>query len=206
MIDVFDDFFTEAEHDFILDYCVYSPYFYGESDDCHLPPVGLVHNIWIADDDIPADKIPVEYRAYGSSAVDTILEPRKFYELFVDRIAEKFTNCTEDKLTRIYVNCFSPNDNPFFHRDVDEGCDATTFLYYPNLKWKPDDGGETQFAVDGSLYGVPPMPNRLVSFPSEMLHKATSFRDRYRFTVAIKYQFFDEADLCEEDMGDHEYE
>ena len=83
----------------------------------------------------------------------------------------------------MYVNCFAPSETPYFHTDGK----GITFLYYPNLEWNLQDGGETQFYVDGNILGVPPLPNRLVMFDGEIVHRATSFRDRYRFTVAIKY-------------------
>ena len=78
---------------------------------------------------------------------------------------------------------FAPSETPYFHTDGE----GITFLYYPNLEWNLQDGGETQFYVDGNILGVPPAPNRLVMFDGEIVHRASSFRDRYRFTVAIKY-------------------
>jgi hypothetical protein len=50
------------------------------------------------------------------------------------------------------------------------------------------EGGETQFIVDNEIYGVTPVPNRMVYFDASILHRATSFRNRHRFTVAIKYE------------------
>jgi len=32
-----------------------------------------------------------------------------------------------------------------------------------------------------------PLPNRLMMFDARLLHRATSFRDRHRFTIAVKY-------------------
>ena len=68
---------------------------------------------------------------------------------------------------------------------------SKTFLFYPTPGYNINDGGETQFEIDGALYGVSAIPNRLVSFPAQVLHRATSFRSRYRFTVAIKYTFIE---------------
>jgi len=84
----------------------------------------------------------------------------------------------------MYVNCFVPCERPYFHTDGDEG---VTFLYYPNMKWDKDDGGETQFLMNDDLYGVLPIPNRMVVFSANLLHRATTFRNDHRFTVAIKY-------------------
>ena len=80
----------------------------------------------------------------------------------------------------MYVNCFALGES-IFSSDENEDVDAKTFVY--NTRWDVDRGGETQFVVDGSLYGIPPIQNRLVGFPASILHRATTFRNGYRFTV-----------------------
>lgn len=89
------------------------------------------------------------------------------------------------ELCEMYINCFAPSERPYFHVDADDGI---TMLYYPNEGWIPDDGGETQFYVDGEIRGIVPQPNRLVYFDASILHRATSFRSGHRFTVAIKFE------------------
>jgi hypothetical protein len=89
------------------------------------------------------------------------------------------------KFYRMYVNCFAPREVPYFHTDGDSG---VTFLYYPQYNWQPNDGGETQVYVQGNIQGVVPLPNRIMMFDARLLHRATSFRDRWRFTLAIKYE------------------
>ena len=84
----------------------------------------------------------------------------------------------------MYVNCFSPNENPYFHTD---GEDGITFLYYPDQGWELDDGGETQFYIDGEIRGITPVSNRMVYFDANIMHRATTFRSRHRFTLAVKY-------------------
>ena len=84
----------------------------------------------------------------------------------------------------MYINCFAPREVPYFHTDGDKG---VTFLYYPQFSWQPNDGGETQIYVQGNIQGVVPLPNRLMMFDARLLHRATSFRDRHRFTIAVKY-------------------
>jgi Rps23 Pro-64 3,4-dihydroxylase Tpa1-like proline 4-hydroxylase len=90
----------------------------------------------------------------------------------------------------MYINCFAPSENPYFHIDCcDEKDDnEVTFLYYPNETWDLDDGGETQFFINERIYGVAPIPNRLIYFNANILHRATSFRDRHRFSIALKYE------------------
>ena len=113
------------------------------------------------------------------------------YKLFAEKTKSLVPKDTP--LYRMYINCFAPGEIPYFHNDGDDG---VTFLYYPQENWKPNDGGETQFIINGNIQGVVPVPNRLVSFDAFIVHRATSFRDRWRFTVAIKYEDgFD--DQCE---------
>jgi hypothetical protein len=187
MIDIIDDFLTDEEFNFVINYCIDAPYFYGEADNSNTPVTGMVHNVWYAgmDEDVnlPEEVVPI-------GGMDTTpINTKRFYELFADKIQEKYPECKRECIVRLYVNCFSPNDNPYFHIDDSEDVDSKTFLFYPTPGYNINDGGETQFDIDGSLYGVSPIPNRLVGFPAHILHRATSYRDRYRFTVAIKYNF-----------------
>lgn len=152
-----DNFFTKKEHQIILDYCLDCEYTYGETDSKNHKPTGMVHNI---------------------------PEQSEIYQLIQNKIETSIPAISQMKLYRMYVNCFAPSENPYFHTDGETGY---TFLYYPQENWKIDDGGETQFLIDESVYGVFPLPNRIVKFDASILHRATSFRDRHRFTVAIKY-------------------
>jgi hypothetical protein len=106
------------------------------------------------------------------------------FDLFSSSIESQFPEYKSKDITRIYINCFAALEKSYFHTDGEVG---TTFLYYPNETWDLDDGGETQFFIDERLYGILPIPNRLVAFNASLLHKATSFYDRHRFSVAIKY-------------------
>lgn len=156
-IEIINNFFSKEEYYTILNYCLNSSYNYGESDNDNTPPSGMIH-------DIPK-----------SSFV---------YELFQKKLRDEFSIISEMRLDQMYINCFASSENPYFHTDGETGY---TFLYYPQENWKIDDGGETQFLIDESIYGVFPLPNRIVKFDASILHRATSFRDRHRFTVAIKY-------------------
>ena len=60
MIDVVDDFLTQEELDFVVEYCVDAPYYYGEADNSDTPVTGLVHNIWfdgMKEDDLTSERI-----------------------------------------------------------------------------------------------------------------------------------------------------
>jgi hypothetical protein len=153
----FDDSFLEdREFKIVHDYCLNASYRYGESDNGDGIVTGMVH------------EIP---------------ETEFVYKLFRKKLMDKCPFLSKMKLYRTYVNCFSPNENPYFHTDGE----GITFLYYVNDQWDIQDGGETQFYVDGNIYGITPVPNRLVMFHGMIPHRATSFRYGHRFTIAIKY-------------------
>ena len=160
-VSVSDNFFTDKEQDDILTYCEDSPYYWGELDHVGLPPVGMVHNI------------PEEH---------------EIHKLVRNKIETSIPPIVQIPFYRMYVNMFNPHDNPFFHVDCADDSHGYTFLYYPQKDWNLNDGGETQFLIGENLYGITPNPNRMVMFDSRLHHKATAFRDRVRFTVAIKYE------------------
>ena len=82
---------------------------------------------------------------------------------------------------------FRPNEASHFHTDCKLE-NTYTGLYYANTEeWNYDEGGETQFLIDDEIYGILPKPNRMILFDSRLLHKATPFRDRHRWTIALKY-------------------
>lgn len=180
-ITVINDFLPEEEYKMIQEYCFGAQYFYGESDNYNDDKeykyfTGLVHEIF-------SSERTDNFLVYTDEIENAICA--KVYDIFSKRIENEFPEMKDYKLYRMYVNCFSPNENPYFHIDGENG---HTFLYYPQEDWKLDDGGETQFLVDESIHGVFPIPNRIVKFNASIKHKATSFRDRHRFTLAIKYQ------------------
>lgn len=158
MIEIYDDFLTKSEFLDVLKYCKNSLYKYGEVDRSDTPSVGMVSEIF--EDDI-------------------------FLKEFDSRIRNKIKSIDKLSLYRSYINCFSPNDRPYFHTDNHQG---VTCLYYANDDWNLDDGGETQFLIENEIKGILPIPNRLVCFDARLLHKATTFRTNYRFTIAIKYE------------------
>ena len=156
---VSDNFFSKEDNKVILDYCKRSPYYYGEKDDKDTPPCGMVHDI---------------------------LKHEHIYNFISNKIEEVYPDVKKMNLYRMYVNCFSPAEKPYFHTD---GPSGLTFIYYANdEEWNINDGGETQFYSGGILTGLPPITNRMAIFPPDLLHCATSFRDRHKFTVAIKYE------------------
>jgi len=157
-IKIIDNFFEEKLHKKIHYQCLNSVYIYGEADNRNTPPTGMVSNISDSDE---------------------------MYKIFSSKILEKFPEMVDRNLYRMYINCFAPSENPYFHVDGPSG--GVTFLYYPNISWNINDGGETQILIDNQISGILPLPNRIIKFDAALLHKATTFRNTHRFTIAIKY-------------------
>ena len=154
---IIDNFLDINDVKFVFEYCFTTSYTYGESDDKTTPPTGMVHHI---------------------NSNESI------YNLFESKIRDTFDIVQGMNLYRMYINCFAPSENPYFHVDGD----GLTFLYYiNNHMWGVNDGGETQFLIDDLIQGVLPISNRLVGFDANILHRATPFRDKHRFTLAVKF-------------------
>lgn len=157
MIIILDEFLSEKDFRSTIEYCHNSLFKYGERDDDLIPPTGMVSRILFED--------PI-------------------FKLFDSKIKEFVPEVEKLKAFRMYINCFSPGENPYFHKDGDSGF---TCLYYANKNWELNDGGETQFVIGDEMVGILPIPNRMICFDASILHRATSFRNKHRFTIATKY-------------------
>ncbi len=105
------------------------------------------------------------------------------HDMIIPKLIEEKLNRLASSLIRFYVNYYAPGENPYFHDDGD----CITYLYYPNNISDIDEGGETQFLLEGKIDSIPYAPDRLIEFDGRIPHKATSFRSTYRFTIAAKY-------------------
>lgn len=154
MITVIDNFLNISDSNKVIEYCHNAKYSYGEYDFPGAPVTGMVHDID---------------------------ETSEIYQLFHHKTRDLVPQWN---LNRMYVNCFAPSENPYFHID---GSHGVTFLYYVLEEWNLEHNGETQFVIDDEIRGIFPLPNRLVYFDAKILHRATTFRTGHRFTLALKY-------------------
>lgn len=124
--------------------------------------------------DIPAERIATD---------PFLLSLRQAVErLFPD---ERFSD------QRAYVNCSIFGDSYYLHRDCAIEDKHVTALYYANLEWQPDWGGETIYYNDdddGEI-AITPRPGRLVIARGAILHRGTvparaCYEERY--TLAYK--------------------
>lgn len=81
----------------------------------------------------------------------------------------------ESRILRCYSNAYTFGAEGYPHTDSHIDSDMTAVLYL-NKEWKPEWAGETVFfdEEDEILQAVLPKYNRLVVFPSAMLHVARS--------------------------------
>jgi hypothetical protein len=173
-VKVVNNFLPDDDFNEILSYCKNATYSYGEIDGAENAGdetfcVGMTHQIF------PMNS--------------------KIVDLFEKECKNQFPEVEGYIITEMYVNCFAPSENPYFHIDsFFPDLKSYTCIFYANDKWNLDDEGETQFYVNDIIYGVPPEPNRMVLFDGRIPHRATSFRNRHRFSVAIKYNISGHCD------------
>ena len=124
--------------------------------------------------DIPAERI----------AVDPFLRALR---QTVERLfpAERFSD------QRAYVNCSVYGDGYYVHRDCAAHERHVTALYYANLEWQLDWGGETVYYNDNedAELAITPRPGRLVIARGALLHRGnvpTRACHEERYTLAYK--------------------
>jgi len=124
--------------------------------------------------DIPADRIATD---------PFLLALRQLVQrLFPD---EQFSD------QRAYVNCSTYGDSYYLHRDCAAHEQHVTALYYANLEWQPDWGGETIYFNDeeDAELAITPRPGRLVVARGAVLHRGsvpTRICHEERYTLAYK--------------------
>jgi len=92
---------------------------------------------------------------------------------------------------RAYVNCSVYGDSYYLHRDCTPQDRHVTALYYANMEWRPDWGGETIYYNDeeDAELVISPRRGRLVIARGAVLHRGNvPTRSCYeeRYTLAYK--------------------
>ena len=163
---IHDDFLSLDEQKSVQEHCINAEYKWGETDTAITRPIGVVN-------EITGGVIHELFRVKTKK----IVEENKY---LIEYKEEEF------KLYRMYVSCMAPREMPYFHTD---GPNCITLIYYPQPDSKTDDGGETQILSDNkTIDGILPVSNRIVILDGNSEYRATSFRNRHRFTITIKYE------------------
>jgi SM-20-related protein len=126
----------------------------------------------------------------AAEITDDIARAEPFFE-DMRRWGEDMFPSEQFAVERIYVNSAVHGDMYFAHRDCDQASANVTVLYYGNLEWHADWGGETLFFNDrhDAELAVTPRPGRLVIARGAVLHRGgvpLKICGQPRFTVACK--------------------
>ena len=158
-IKIYDNFLQKETCDHILKSIEGYPFYRTEIDKPGLPKTGLVYNLG---------------------------KDHQFYKVLLRNIIQKkILDIKNYRSDRFYVNLFLKNENPFFHVDSESEKDIT-FLYYPSNSDNINYSGNTDFILDDKIISILYVQNRLVSFPANFTHRATSFYNKDRFSLALK--------------------
>jgi len=170
LIETYDEFLPFDEYSNLYSAVEKLPYYYGEADGPGYAPSGLISDL-------------------NDSEIHNYLYQKVKNLDSVKDLVHK----------RTYVNYFGMLEYAGYHDDST----AKTLLFYFNQQWDINDGGETKFVIDAKdvpgikcenthdypiILSVAPIPNRVVIFQGDMIHTASSFRDKGRFTLAMKFE------------------
>lgn len=111
------------------------------------------------------------------------------YFCLYNYIKNNISEVEDMELSQAYVNHFAPREIPYFHIDSSDERNLTV-LYYADVweNYDINEGGGTEFLLKDSLTTVLPETGRLVCFSSNLVHRATTYRDNHRFTIAFKFK------------------
>ena len=114
-----------------------------------------------------------------------------------NKIEEKIRNTEFGEYLQNYktingvVNCSRPGETYFSHSHKD---DEIIVLYYPNLRWNKEWGGETMFYQKNTgelIFASEYIPNRLLLFKASIPHSVRApvyISDQFRFTIAVLFK------------------
>jgi hypothetical protein len=161
-IKIYDNVFSQKICNDVLDSIEKYPFYRTETDGPGLPKTGLSHNLY------PDENL---------------------YELFFRTLVKKnILDVKKYKPYRVHLNLFLKNENCFFH--VDSECEQDiTFIYYASKTDEINYTGNTDFILNNKIVSIPYVQNRMISFPANFTHRATSFHNKDRFSLALKIKY-----------------
>jgi len=130
----------------------------------------------------------------GLAAVSEIAAeqiPNNTFLQHLKRIAQEMFPDEQLGDQRAYVNSSLYGDSYYLHRDCSEDEKHVTVLYYANLHWEPDWGGETIFFNDNynAEAVVSLRPGRVVVARGAILHRGTvPTRSCYEERLTLAYK------------------
>ena len=130
----------------------------------------------------------------GLAAVSEIAPaqmPNNMFLQHLKRIAQEMFPGEQLGDQRAYVNSSFYGDSYYVHRDCSEEEKHVTVLYYANLHWEPDWGGETIFYDDNynAEAVVSLRPGRVVVARGAIIHRGTvPTRSCYEERLTLAYK------------------
>ena len=148
----------------------------------------LLANLHYKRNERSRDDTPVSGLAAAIS--DSLLESESFFgDMW--RFGEDMFSGERFGRERAYVNNCQYGDVYFPHRDCPPELKNVTVLYYANLRWHSDWGGETIFYDDfyDAQVAVTPRPGRIIASRGAILHKGgVPARICYEQRLTIAYK------------------
>jgi hypothetical protein len=167
--------------------------------------------LWVFDDCLSkefvesfnADLIKCPYTARPSfdnelSCVFTPEEVRQIPEIYglasdlIRKYSKMATNPIEQHFSHAYASAVRFGDSTLIHQDTN--CDdCLTILYYSNLSWSGDWGGETVFynRKRDAVGCIGPSPGRILLFNAAIFHRAgvpMKNAPTFRYTFSMFYR------------------
>jgi hypothetical protein len=131
-----------------------------------------------------------EHLSVVSTWTEQDLKNSKILDLIPLDIKKKH-NLDRSVVGHVMINMVTPSDR--FHIHTDNAEDSWTMLYYVNMDWHPEWGGDTLF-LDETTNNIEHLcqfkPGRLVLFHPEIPHlirPSTVLAPHYRFSLAVKF-------------------
>jgi SM-20-related protein len=176
--------------------------------------------LWVFDDCLPekfvesfnADLIKCPYVARPSfdnelSCGFTPEEVRQIPQIYglaselVKKYSKMSSNPIEQHFSHAYASAIRFGDSTQIHQDIP--CDdCLTILYYSNLSWSGDWGGETVFYDSNrdAVGCIGPRPGRILLFNAAIFHRAgVPMRNAptFRYTFSMFYRCQKQIDLAQ---------
>mgnify|MGYP001565200981 CR=1 FL=1 len=138
----------------------------------------LAYNIKSGDtDDFPSG-------AAGVVQTDSLL-----YATIKRAIFKLWPELQEQELYDCHTNCFWPGEHTAFHKDNPADGSVTVIYYCDDNEWN-EGGTEILNEDEKTVECILPVPGRIMRMSGNKLHRATSYRNKQRLTIAFKFRPF----------------
>ena len=135
-------------------------------------------------------RLDVPVTASSADISSQALAGEPFFQRLREAAGELFAG-EQFRDQRAYVNSSTYGDDYYIHRDCDPAARHVTLLYYCNLKWEAEWGGETIFYDENydAQVAVSPKPGRLVASRGAILHRGSvPTRTCYEQRLTLAYK------------------